>query len=201
MSTENRPTGLCGRQTILVFAERDTFREGKNVSPGHRLRFWFYRRPSSKHSALTLPPSARKPAVAAPLTTWQYPRFLLGLLLWGRHHGRDIDGACGQLAVKVVTAGAKSGDGCSSGGGGNSGGDIEDLVAGASKRANGNLSRTGRKGLRGTAGERSPSSSRRKLVDAVFPDGGGGRLAALSLLVVGSTAVALAVAARARRRG
>ncbi|CBJ29779.1 conserved unknown protein [Ectocarpus siliculosus] len=120
-----------------------------------------------------------------------------------RHHGRDIDGACGQLAVKVVTAGAKSGDGCSSGGGGgNSGGDIEDLVAGASKRANGNLSRTGRKGLRGTAGERSPSSSsRRNLFDAAFPDGGGRRLAALSLLVVGSTAVALVVAARARRRG
>ncbi|CAM9704261.1 unnamed protein product [Ectocarpus sp. 4 AP-2014] len=118
-----------------------------------------------------------------------------------RHHGRDIDGACGQLAVKVVTAGAKSGDGCSSGGGGNSGGDIEDLVAGANTRANGNLGRTGRKGLRGTAGEHSPSSSGRKLVDAVFPDGGGGRLAALSLLVVGSTAAALVVAARARRRG
>ncbi|CAM9117469.1 unnamed protein product [Ectocarpus sp. 12 AP-2014] len=121
-----------------------------------------------------------------------------GLLVTIRR--RDIDGACGQLAVKVVTAGAKSGDGCSSGGGGNSGGDIEDLVAGASKRANGNLNRTGRKGLRGTAGERSPSSSRRKLVDAVFPDGGGGRLAALSLLVLGGTTVALVLAARARRR-
>ncbi|CAM9147166.1 unnamed protein product [Ectocarpus fasciculatus] len=122
-----------------------------------------------------------------------------------RHHGRDIDGACGQLAVKVVAAGAKSGDGCNSGGGGvggNSGGDIEDLVAGTSRRGNGNVSRTGRKGLRRTAGgEPSPSSSRRKLVDAVFLDGGRGRLAALSLLVVGSTVVAVVVAARARRRG
>ncbi|CAN0386454.1 unnamed protein product, partial [Laminaria digitata] len=65
-----------------------------------------------------------------------------------RHHGRDIDGACGQLAVKVVAgaAGANGGgdDGCGGkekrGGGGGGGGDIEDLVT--SGKANGGRSRT-----------------------------------------------------------
>ncbi len=85
-----------------------------------------------------------------------------------RHHGRDIDGACGQLAVKVVAASAKStgggggGDGCSSGA--NTGGDIEDLVpGGGSGRApngasRGRLGKAANGGGKTGGGRRTPTS-------------------------------------------
>jgi len=84
-----------------------------------------------------------------------------------RHHGRDIDGACGQLAVKVVAASAKSGgDGCSSGA--NTGGDIEDLVpGGGSGRANGasrgRLGKAANGGKTGGGRRNTPSLSSRGL--------------------------------------
>eukprot|EP00903_Cladosiphon_okamuranus_P010766 g10172.t1 len=132
-----------------------------------------------------------------------------------RHHGRDIDGACGQLAVKVV----RGGDGCRGGGGASSGEDIEDLVASGSSRTNGgSRDRLGRN----TSG--SKTGGRRKTNTRVLEDtieisveegkeggyGGSagwgrpvdrGALLGGLALVAGVAAVAVFLAARARRRG
>lgn len=148
-----------------------------------------------------------------------------------RHHGRDIDGACGQLAVKVVAASAKSGvggggDGCSSGA--NTGGDIEDLVPGGgsgkatSGASRGRFGKSANGGGKTGGGRRNPPSlSSRGPEDKIEisveeADGGtldgkgrrgwadpGRPLLGVLAIAAGAAAIAAAVAiiARARRRG
>ena len=145
-----------------------------------------------------------------------------------RHHGRDIDGACGQLAVKVVAgAGAKAnggGDGCGGkggegrGGGGGGGGDIEDLVAGG--KANGGRSRAmsgsaaggGRKGARRKRGASSAGIGDtieiteeedvgRRNGSPRKKGGWDGRRWVAAALVLGVGVVAVAAMVRGSRRG
>lgn len=130
-----------------------------------------------------------------------------------RHHGRDIDGACGQLAVKVVAgAGAKatdgSGDGCGGASNANAG-DIEDLFSsssgGRSRPRGGNGTSRRKTGRR----EKEGCSVPRDTVDVVVEGNGavrrrgvgwGGRVAAIGVVLGAGIVVGLAVA-RARRRG
>lgn len=135
---------------------------------------------------------------------------------FGRHHGRDIDGACGQLAVKVV----RGGNGCNSSGGGggggtNNSGDIEDLVASGSSRANGgsrgrlvrNTSGAKAGGRRKTRGVEDTAEMSVEEAGGVLDASGGwgrpvdrGTLLGGLVLVVGAAAVAVVLVARARRR-
>lgn len=72
-----------------------------------------------------------------------------------RHHGRDIDGACGQLAVKVV-AGASGGEGCSSSGSKKEDYDIEDLVANSQGSAGSRSSSRTLRGVKGAGARKGP---------------------------------------------
>ncbi|CAM9237946.1 unnamed protein product, partial [Pylaiella littoralis] len=122
-----------------------------------------------------------------------------------RHHGRDIDGACGQLAVKVVASAARSGTGggCSSGSGsGSRGGDIEDLVAGSGGgKADDGAPSFSNRGLDGTAG-----LSAEEMGGAPGGKGGWGwadpvgKVGALALVLGASTVAVVVVVARAKRR-
>lgn len=152
------------------------------------------------------------------MSTYLHPRAANSspCIRFGRHHGRDIDGACGQLAVKVV----RGGDGCSGGSGGASnGGDIEDLVAGGRSKTNG--SNGGSRGRLGRNTSGAKTGGRRKtrgLEDTVeitveeggdVLDGSGGwgrpvdrgTLLGGVVLVVGAAALAVVLVGRARRRG
>ena len=128
--------------------------------------------------------------------------------LYFRHHGRDIDGACGQLAVKVVASesGSVTANSCRAGGGSNGGGDIEDLVA-----------KSNRGWSRGTSGgteskrrlsRKDPYSSdavvKARKGNVVVRESTGwsrrGRVA-LAGMVLGLGVVVAVAVARARRRG
>lgn len=126
-----------------------------------------------------------------------------------RHHGRDIDGACGQLAVKVVKS-SSTGDSCKGGG---AGGDIEDLVTGNNGRTGGVSGRgNGRRGngRRKSAAGAAAVSSGGDTVDIIVGEGGvsmngegawARKRVAAAVLVVGLGAIIAAGFARSRRRG
>jgi hypothetical protein len=122
-----------------------------------------------------------------------------------RHHGRDIDGACGQLALRTEaeeSAAKKQQTGCS--------GDIEDLGAAnrtsnstsssSQKRANGS-----RKGLKGTDASQAAAAAASSTSNGNSSSGSSSKASdgtslATKLLLAGAVAAAVLVVAGLRLR-